>query len=116
MVNAADRMFERYENLRRWDREKVASLMMRLSLATGHGDTLDDLLATLESEAERRFRLEYERGRADATAAIIEQQSAPPWYSKGTRNAAIKHAGLVHDHTYEPGDYGVCRRCGSERQ
>lgn len=33
----------------RSDREKVASMMMRNSIATGHGDTIDDLLAELEA-------------------------------------------------------------------
>lgn len=31
-------------------REKVAAMMLRLSLATGHGDTLDDLLGELEPQ------------------------------------------------------------------
>lgn len=30
-------------------REKVAAMMLRLSIATGHGDTFDDLLRELEA-------------------------------------------------------------------
>ena len=30
-------------------REKLAAMMLRLSIATGHGDTFDDLLAELEA-------------------------------------------------------------------
>jgi len=30
-------------------REKVASLMLRIGVATGHGDTIDDLLSELEA-------------------------------------------------------------------
>lgn len=30
-------------------REKVAAMMLRLSIATGHGDTLDDLINELEA-------------------------------------------------------------------
>jgi hypothetical protein len=30
------------------EREKVAALMLRTSIATGHGDTIDDLLRELE--------------------------------------------------------------------
>ena len=36
------------------DREKVAQMMMRLSIATGHGDTIDDLLAELEAAIRAR--------------------------------------------------------------
>ena len=93
-ADAMGRLIERHEWEKMRNREKVAELMMRLSLATGHGDTLDDLLVTLEGEAARRFQLEYERGRADATAAIIAQQSAPPWYGKKTRIERIRAAGL----------------------
>lgn len=32
------------------DREKVARLMLDQGIATGHGDTIDDLLATLSAE------------------------------------------------------------------
>lgn len=39
------------------DREKVASLMLRLSIPTGHGDTIDDLLATLEAEISDRYHM-----------------------------------------------------------
>jgi hypothetical protein len=31
-------------------REKVAAMMLRLSIATGHGDSFDDLLGELEAE------------------------------------------------------------------
>ncbi len=30
------------------DREKVAAMMLRCGIATGHGDTIDDLLSELE--------------------------------------------------------------------
>ncbi len=36
------------------DREKVAAMMLRLSIATGHGDTIDDLLGELEAHIRRR--------------------------------------------------------------
>ncbi len=45
------------------DREKVAALMMRLGVATGHGDTIDELLGVLEFELSGSFKREYERGR-----------------------------------------------------
>ena len=35
-------------------REKVAAMMIRLSIATGHGDTLDDLLGELEAAIKER--------------------------------------------------------------
>lgn len=38
------------------DREKVAAMMMRLSIARGHGDTIDDLLSELEAEIAKRQR------------------------------------------------------------
>ncbi len=41
-------------------REKVAAMMLRLSIATGRGDTIDDLLGELEAhirELERRAGL-----------------------------------------------------------
>ncbi len=47
------------------DREKVAALMMRLGIATGHGDTIDDLLWVLETHLSGSFKREYERGRDD---------------------------------------------------
>ena len=31
-------------------REKIAAMMLRCSLATGHGDTVEDLLAELEPQ------------------------------------------------------------------
>lgn len=35
-------------------REKVAAMMIRLSIATGHGDTFDDLLDELEAALRSR--------------------------------------------------------------
>jgi len=35
------------------DREKVAAMMLRLGIATGHGDTIDDLLGELEAGIKR---------------------------------------------------------------
>lgn len=36
-------------------REKVAQMMLRLSIATGHGDTIDDLLRELEAYIEAKI-------------------------------------------------------------
>ena len=43
------------------DREKVASLMLRNSIATGHGDTIDDLLRELEGEiiSLQKYKMAY---------------------------------------------------------
>jgi len=115
------RMIMRHEEDRVADREKVAALMMRLSLATGHGDTLDDLLATLEGEIARRFQREYERGRLDATMAIIEQQAAPPWYAKGNRTEHIHRVGIgrvesLHRTAFGPTNafHAECPACGAK--
>lgn len=37
-----------------YQRERVASWMMDAGYATGHGDTIEDLLAELESQAQKR--------------------------------------------------------------
>ena len=42
-------VWEQNQKLRLVEREKVAALMMRLSIATGHGDTIDNLLSELEA-------------------------------------------------------------------
>jgi hypothetical protein len=48
------------EEVRREDREKLAAMMIRLLIATGHGDTIDDLLGELEAAVE-----EMRKGAAD---------------------------------------------------
>ena len=53
------------------DREKVAAMMMRVCIATGHGDTIDTLLGTLEAaivelqvKAENAYETGYKAGHA----------------------------------------------------
>lgn len=41
------------------EREKVAQWMMRQGYATGHGDTVEDLLKELEWQIEERIRREW---------------------------------------------------------
>lgn len=36
-------------------REKLAAMMIRVSIATGHGDTFDDLLGELEAALKERM-------------------------------------------------------------
>lgn len=43
-------------------REAVARWMMQQGYATGHGDTVEDLLRELEAQAQARGRMRYVRG------------------------------------------------------
>jgi hypothetical protein len=52
------------------EREKVAAWMMRQGYATGHGDTVEDLLKELEWQIEERIRNERE-----AVIAIVNDNS-----------------------------------------
>jgi hypothetical protein len=52
------------------DREKVAALMIRLSIATGHGDTIDDLISELEAAIVDRCERYYERGVDDGISLV----------------------------------------------
>ena len=65
------------------DREKVAAMMIRVSIATGHGDTIDALLAELEAaiialqvKEEHAYENGYEHGHADAVRQSIEAETA----------------------------------------
>lgn len=46
--------FEDHERLTAEARESVAAFMIRNSFATGHGDTLDDLLGELDAQVQER--------------------------------------------------------------
>jgi hypothetical protein len=48
------------------EREKVAKWMVERGYATGHGDTVEDLLKELEWQAAEREREGYRQGYADA--------------------------------------------------
>jgi sulfur relay (sulfurtransferase) DsrC/TusE family protein len=54
------------EEIIRMVREKVAKWMVERSYATGHGDTVEDLLKELEWQAVEREREGYRQGYADA--------------------------------------------------
>jgi hypothetical protein len=45
------------------ERNKLAAWMMRQGYATGHGDTVEDLLKELEWQIEERIRNEREGGK-----------------------------------------------------
>ena len=45
------------------ERQKLAAWMMRQGYATGHGDTIKDLLKELEWQIEERIRNEREGGK-----------------------------------------------------
>lgn len=56
------------------DRNKIATWMMAKGYATGHGDTIEDLLNELEWQVEERER--------EACAKIVEESSLPDSYSE----------------------------------
>ena len=79
------------------EREKLAAWMMRQGYATGHGDTVEDLLKELEWQIEERIRNERE-----ACAKVCEGlgvhpalnifNGGPEWYKHGTDCAAAIRA------------------------
>lgn len=67
------------------DREKVASMILRLCFATGHGDTIDDLLAELEAQVlEKR---EIARQRIEGLEAEREQWRAEAGFANPLRES-----------------------------
>ena len=74
------------------EREKVAKLMVERSYATGHGDTVEDLLKELEWQVAERKREGYRQGYADAmnwkTQNHLEHLPGREWV--GLTNEEIK--------------------------
>lgn len=65
------------------EREKVAAMMLKISIATGHGDTIDELLSTLaieivmlqtKLEEARKWAESATRGRREFRAAYGEER------------------------------------------
>lgn len=50
--------------------EKIAALMIRCSIPTGHGDTLDDLLVELEAGIKKITADAYRRGAWDTQSDL----------------------------------------------
>lgn len=56
------------------DRESVAAFMIRAGFATGHGDTLDDLLGELEAQVQERASAQERLGETLADALRKAEQ------------------------------------------
>jgi len=93
-----------YESIERFaalvavaEREKLAAWMMRQGYATGHGDTVEDLLKELDWQIEERIKNERE-----ACAKVCEGlgvhpalnvfNGGPEWYKHGKDCAATIRA------------------------
>ena len=57
------------------DRNKIAAWMMAQGYATGHGDTVEDLLNELEWQVEERER--------EACAKVCEEWLHGQWHNQG---------------------------------
>ena len=67
------------------EREKVAAWMMRQGYATGHGDTVEDLLKELEWQIEERIRNERE-----ACAKVCDVLAVHPEYASDITKVAAQ--------------------------
>ena len=87
LEDAEPNRFERFAALVRADeREQVAAWMMQRGYATGHGDTIEDLLQELEWQVAERER--------EACALLCEELFADvPPYSAPDCAAAIRERG-----------------------
>jgi hypothetical protein len=56
------------------EREKVAAWMIERGYATGHGDTIEDLLENLEWQAKERER--------EACAKVCEEATLKNWFAE----------------------------------
>ena len=76
------------------EREKVAAWMMRQGYATGHGDTVEDLLKELEWQIEERIKNEREAcaKACDAVQKKNEDDGAWMWEARNCA-AAIRARG-----------------------
>ena len=82
------------------ERAKVAKWMIDRSYATGHGDTIEDLLKELEWQIREREREEcakiaddYERQRCEAWAKVLTTGGEVPSVSLSTVAVAIRARG-----------------------
>jgi hypothetical protein len=73
------------ELIRQEEREKVAAWMMRQGYATGHGDTVEDLLKELEWQIRERER--------EACAKVCEQAADDEFYMGRQYADAIRARG-----------------------
>jgi len=67
------------------EREKLAAWMMRQGYATGHGDTVGDLLKELEWQIEERIRNERE-----ACAKVCDVLAVQPEYASDITKVAAQ--------------------------
>ena len=67
------------------EREKLAAWMMRQGYATGHGDTVEDLLKELEWQIEERIAAERE-----ACARVCDVLSVHPKYASDITKLAAQ--------------------------
>jgi hypothetical protein len=80
------------------DREKVAAFMLRLGFATGHGDTIDDLLIELDGQL-IEWMDSVKASEREALAHDFERMGGMLWTKeiariiRSRRSWAIQHAG-----------------------
>ena len=67
------------------DKEKVAQWMIERGFATGHGDSIEDLLKELEWQVKERER--------EACAKVCDEREKPNLYSVRECAAAIRARG-----------------------
>ena len=81
-----DETLERFAALvAKHEREKLAAWMMRQGYATGHGDTVEDLLKELEWQIEERIRNERE-----ACAKVCDVLAVHPEYASDITKVAAQ--------------------------
>ena len=76
----------------REDMNKLADWMIQFGFATGHGDTMEQLLDALGTEIVERIECEVEAER-EACARVCEEPgwNAANWCVKAIRARGVKH-------------------------